>query len=276
MTRKLKIGYLGPQATFSHQAAVEKFNGECEYEALKSIPKIFAKVKAGLVDFGVVPIENTIGGPVSMTYDAFIAEGTHIFDEVYLPIQQHLIGQGPMENIRRVISHPQALAQCQPWLQENLPDVDIVESVSTVSGVIAAKEDPAIAALSGRFAAEYYEVGILAAEIQDCVRNTTRFLIIGLADAEYQTQLSGRCRTSLMYSVKHASGGLVSSLLPIFKADLNMLAIESRPSRDKNWEYIFFIDVEGDENDSALHQAIEQIKTKCYWLKVLGTYPSRL
>lgn len=268
----LKVGYLGPEGTFTQGAVLKHFGHSVRALPLPSIAEVFTEVQAGAADFGVVPIENSTEGTVNHTLDMFINSPLKICGEVELRIRQHLMGlMDSLEDIKRVCAHQQALAQCRVWLAEYLPEVDLVPVASNAEGARRARDEKGTAAVAGRAAAEVYDLNLLVTDIEDKHDNTTRFLIIGRDLFE----ASGDDKTTLMVSTHHtdASGKLYHLLEPLAKHDISMTRIESRPSRRRKWEYVFFIDIEGHPSDPKVKMALEQLEHVASLYRVLGSYP---
>ncbi len=269
LVRPARVAYLGPPATFTHMAARSRFGAGAAYEPCETIPDVFQAVDKGAVDYGVVPIENSTDGAVTPTLDECIHTRLKICAELYLPIAQHLMGRVPLDRIRRLYSHPQVFGQVRAWLRDHLPGVEHVPVSSTSRAAeLAAREDDC-AAVASRLAAELWQLPILAENIHDLGSNTTRFLVIGRAYGPP----TGRDKTSLIFTVKHQVGALHSALAPFRDFELNLTKIESRPSKTKVWEYFFFVDIEGHEQEPRVRQALERLAEHCVLLTVLGSYP---
>lgn len=271
LQRPLQIAYLGPEATFTHQAALQGFGDSAEYLAARGIPEIFAEVERGRADFGVVPVENSTEGSVNHTLDRLIDSPLLISGEILLEIHHALLGRAPdLGGVKVVYSHPQALAQCRQWLAAELPDVPPVEVASTAAAVERAREEPTAAAIASELAGRLYDLPVLRSRIEDAAHNVTRFLIIGLR----AMGPSGRDKTSILFSIKDEVGALYRMLEPFAANALNLTRIESRPTKRRPWEYVFFVDFEGHRDDPAVHAALAELRTRCLFLKVLGSYPS--
>jgi chorismate mutase/prephenate dehydratase len=269
LEKGLIIAYLGPTATWSHQAAREKFGASVEYAAQSSIAEVFNIVARGKADYGVVPIENSTEGAVSYTLDQFMDSDLRVCAQFSLRIENNLLAKIAREQIRVVYSHPQVIGQCRQWLRHNLPHVDLIEVSSTTRAAELAATELNSAALAGRLAAEVYGLNILEASVQDSPNNTTRFLIIGPNGCPP----TGDDKTSLMFSLQDKPGALFSALAPFKDLRINMSKIESRPSKRKAWEYFFFVDVDGHAEDPALVKALAELKNHCTFVKILGSYP---
>jgi chorismate mutase/prephenate dehydratase len=266
----LKVACLGPLATFTHLAGLRHFGASASFVPVGSIKDVFDAVETDKADFGVEPIENSNEGVVSYTLDMFMDYDLKISAEIMLEISQNLLSRsGDKSKIKKVYSHPHAAAQCRRWLESNLPGIPVLEITSTAKAAeFAAKEDAA-AAIASELAAKVYALNFVEKNIEDSRHNFTRFLVIS---KEFPKR-SGRDKTSVMLSLKDRPGSLYSSLEPFKKAKINLTKIESRPSKRKAWEYIFFVDMEGHIEDSKLKKAIEAVKDNCLYLKVLGSYP---
>jgi chorismate mutase/prephenate dehydratase len=271
LEEKLRIAYFGPVATYTHQAAREQFGAQADYLPASMIPQVFAEVERGEADYGVVPMENSSEGAVAITLDMFVDSPLKIIAERFLEIRHCLLSRTPQrDKIKRVMAHPQALAQCRRWLAANLPGVATEEVSSNARAAELAVEQPHIAAIAGRLAAEHYKLKIVAANIQDQAANFTRFAVLGRESQA--SQPTGHDKTSLLLSVRDEVGVLYRTLKPFADNTINLLRIESRPLKGRPWEYLFFIDVEGHVTDAPLAQALRDIMPLCAWVKVLGSY----
>lgn len=270
LEQPLKVAFLGPQATYTHVAAMQQFGLSAQLVPLKSISSIFEEVSRGRASYGVVPVENSNEGVVSHTLDMFMSSDLKIIAEILLPVSHDLLNlSGQTADIRKVISHPQAIGQCRSWLEENLPDIPLVDASSTASAAQQAAEDASVAAIASETAASLYGLRVVKHKIEDNRNNFTRFLVIG---NEMQSP-SGNDKTSIMFSVKDQAGILYHMLEPFSKRDINLAKIESRPMKGKAWEYIFFLDMVGHVEDKDIADAVEELRTCCQFLKILGSYP---
>jgi len=269
LERPVAIAYLGPPATFTHQAARARFGGSVGYVACETIGDVFAAVEKRSADYGVVPIENSTDGAVTHTLDQFVETPLKICAEIYLPVAHHLMAPGPRAGLRRVYSKPEVFGQCRRWLHENLPGVEQVPVSSTARGAELAAREPESAALASRLAAELYGLSLLAEDVQDLGGNTTRFLVIG---RRYGPPTGGD-KTSVLFAVKHRVGALYAALATFKQHGLNLTKIESRPSRTKAWEYYFFVDFEGHADDEPVQRALAELGEHCTLMTVLGAYP---
>jgi chorismate mutase/prephenate dehydratase len=268
----LKVAFLGPEGTFTQTAVLNHFGHSVRALPLASIDEVFHEVEAANADFGVVPIENSTEGTVNHTLDRFLTSPLKICGEVELRIRQHLMGtMNGLSRIARVCSHPQSLAQCREWLDEHLPGVEQVPVSSNAEGARRARDEQGTAAIAGDTAAEVYGLKVLAAEIEDRADNTTRFLVLG----RKLFSPSGEDRTTLLVSVLHtdAPGALYRLLEPLARHRVSLTRIESRPSRRRKWDYVFFIDFEGHAEDKHIAAALAALKKRTSLCRILGSYP---
>jgi chorismate mutase/prephenate dehydratase len=270
LEKPLVIAYLGPEATYSHMAVIKKFGSSLKYEPLPGISDVFTEVAKGRADYGVVPIENSTEGAVTHTYDMFVDSELKICAQIVLPIRHNLMALCSRDQIKRLYSIPQVLAQCRQWLQTNLPRVEIIETSSSTRAAQLAKAEPDTGALAGALAAEMYGLTILDDNIQDSSENVTRFLVIG---RKYPPR-TGNDKTSLMYSVQDRVGALHDTIASFKKFKINMTKIESRPSKKKAWEYYFFVDVNGHCDDAKVKKALAELAKHTMFVKILGSYPN--
>ena len=268
----LKVAYLGPVATFTHQAARQRFGGSVEYVPVETIGDIFLAVQKRNADYGVVPIENSTDGAVTHTLDTFLESPLKICAEIYLPISHNLMAIGKKSQIRRVCTKPEVYGQCRRWLYANLPGVELLSVSSTAKGAEMAAKDPSTAAIASSLAAELNGVPILANDIQDMTCNTTRFLVIGKACGGP----TGNDKTSISFTLKDRVGALHDALASFKRSRINMSKIESRPSRVRAWDYVFFVDVDGHIEDKHVRKAIDALRRQCASLTVMGSYPRAL
>src|SRR5262245_50514328 len=270
LEKTLTIAYFGPEATFTHQAAIRKFGSSLNYSAQKTIADVFTEVGKGRADYGVVPIENSTEGVVTHTLDMFVESELKIVAHIILPIQQCLTANCPLTEIKKIYSHPQPIAQCRQYLQTRLHHVEIVETSSTTRAAELAAREKNAAAIAGALAAERYGLNILEKDIQDSSNNATRFFVLG----RQCSAATGRDRTSLMLSIAHKVGALHKALSIFSRYKLNMTRIESRPNKKKAWEYFFFVDCDGHHEDKKLGAALKHLQSTCNFVKVLGSYPN--
>lgn len=271
LQRPFRVAYLGPVATFTHLAALEHFGASAEYVPLRGIPEVFAEVEHEWADVGVVPVENSTEGAVNHTLDRLIDSELLIEGEVRVTIHHYLLSRaGDLSEVKQVFSHPQALAQCREWLDRNLPHAQMAEVTSTTVAAERALEDPTAAAIASELAGQLYRLPTLGERIEDFAQNVTRFLIIG----RRAIGPTGRDKTSILLSIKDEIGALHRILEPVAAARLNLTKIESRPTRRRPWEYVFFVDFEGHRADAVVQGALEALRERCLFLKVLGSYPA--
>jgi chorismate mutase / prephenate dehydratase len=265
-----RIAYLGPEATFTHIAAINHFGRSVSFVPQTSIPDIFRAVEKELYHFGVVPVENSIEGAVNYTLDLFAESALKICAEIYQPISHDLLSRnGSKGDIKVIYSHPQAFAQCRRWLRNHLPGCRLTECSSTAEAARRAYGEEGSAAIASQEAAQFYKLEVVASRIEDMARNVTRFLVIG----KNEMRPTGRDKTSIMFVTSHVPGALYKVLQPIADSGLNMVKLESRPSRHENWSYMFFADVEGHIVEPAVSQTVEKMKALSLFLKLLGSYP---
>lgn len=263
------ITYLGPPSTYTHQAARSKFGSSVMYKPCINISDVFQSVVNKSSDYGVVPIENSTEGAVTHTLDEFLDTGAMICAEIYLPIEHHLLSRSGLSDIQKVYSNPNALGQCRVWLQQNLHQAELVPVTSTTKAAELAATEEGAAAVCSILAAELYDLPIQARNIQDIHENSTRFLVIS---RKYGTA-TGDDKTSIMFSVHHRVGALHKALAVLENHNLNMTKIESRPSKIKNWEYFFFVDIEGHAGDEQIEKALQELEGHCTVMKILGSFP---
>ncbi|MEL0119031.1 MAG: prephenate dehydratase [Opitutae bacterium] len=272
LEKPLVIGYLGPEATYTQQAALKNFGSSVEYRPYNNIADVFHQVEKGDADYGVVPVENSTEGAVFHSLDMLAETDLKITAQVYLPIEHCLLSSAPLEEITEVHSKDQALGQCRKWLRTNLPNATIVECSSTARAVEIARDKPRIAAIASSLAGELYDVPVIQRNIQDRAENITRFLVIARASGPAGNGDVPQ-RTSIVFSLKDRIGALQSALEPFSKRDVNLCKIESRPSRRKPWDYYFFIDCLGHFDDSLVQQSFAELESMCSVAKWLGSYP---
>jgi len=268
----LKVAFLGPEGTFTQQAVYKQFGHSVRALPLTSIEEVFHEVESGTADFGVVPIENSSEGTVNNTLDMFLTSPLAICGEVELRIHHNLMGaMSALGQVERVCAHQQALAQCRGWLSENLPGVERVPVASNAEGARRARDEDGTAAIAPMAAAEVYGLNVLVPEIEDRADNTTRFLVIG----RKSFPPSGQDKTTLLVSAAHtdAPGALFRLLEPFAREGISMTRIESRPSRRRKWDYVFFIDLEGHAETQPLAGVLAKLKGQASLCRVLGSYP---
>lgn len=269
----LKIGYLGPEGTFSQQAVAKHFGHSAHGLPLSSIEEVFQEVEAGHADFGVVPVENSGQGTIQSTLDMFLTSNLKICGEVELRVHQHLLSRtGRLDEIERVYSHPMSLAQCKAWLRQHLPKAEKIPVASNAEAARRARNADDAAAIAGVSAGHVYGLKIVAGPIEDRPDNTTRFLVIG----RELFSPSGHDRTSLLVFVHDKPGALFGVLSPFAKYGISMNRIESRPAHTGRWQYAFFIDVAGHVDEGPVKQALSELGDYAAMVKILGSYPVAL
>lgn len=266
----IKVAYLGPEGTFTNLAALRHFGSSVDYIPVDSIKTVFDVTQGGKANYGLVPIENSNEGVVSYTLDMFMDYDLKISAEVMLDVSHNLLSKsGNFAKVKRLYSHPQATAQCRIWLKTNMPNISIFESASTARAAEIASKDEEAAAIASELAARLYDLLFIEKRIEDKRNNYTRFLVIA---KDYPLR-TGKDKTSILLSVKDRPGALYDALLPFKESKINLTKIESRPSKRKVWEYIFFIDMEGHLEDKKVKEAIDETRDICLYLKHLGSYP---
>jgi len=267
----LRVGYFGPEGTFTHQAARRQFGQLAELASLGSIGEVFAAVERRQINLGVVPVENTTEGVVTQTFDALAEHEVSICGEVVLRISQQLLSRsGRLDDVRRIVSHPQPLAQCRLWLDRHLPGIERVEAASTAVAARLAAEDGSLAAIGSAIAAEVYGLRTIEASIEDRRDNTTRFVVIG----QLAPPPSGNDLTCVVFTIrKDEAGALYRLLAPFAEQGLNLTSIQLRPIKGKPWEYLFFLDVEGHRSDPRLVKALESATRVAHTQRILGSFP---
>ncbi|MBP7948405.1 MAG: prephenate dehydratase [Verrucomicrobiales bacterium] len=266
----LKIAYLGPEGTWTHQAAINKFGQSVKYSAMANFHEVFDEVARRRADYGVVPIENSTEGAVNHTLDLFADSPLRICAQILLRIENALLANCPRGEIELIYSHPQVFGQCRNYLAKHFPKVPLIDCSSTTKAAETAAKNPKAAALGGRLAGKLHGLAVLEESIQDSATNTTRFLVL----SERTCPPTGQDRTSIMFSVRNQPGSLYKALSPFNEFQLNMSKIESRPSKRRDWEYFFFVDVMGHCDDPKLVQALAELEKHCSFVKILGSYPN--
>ncbi len=270
LEKSLTIAYLGPEATFTHQAAIRRFGSSLRYTPQKTITDVFTEVSKHRADYGVVPVENSTEGVVTHTLDMFVESDLKIVAQIVLPVQHCLLSNYARPQIRKLFAHPQSLGQCREWVRTNLPQAEIIETSSNARSAEFAAKVKNSGAIAGVLASEKYRVPVLDYDIQDNAANATRFLVLG----RQCSPPTGDDRTSVMFSIVDRVGALYRALAPFRRYRINMTKIESRPSKRKAWEYFFFVDCDGHMNDSRVAKALALLGEHCSYVKVLGSYPN--
>lgn len=268
----LKIGYLGPEGTFTQTAVYKHFGHSVRGLPYSTIDEVFQEVESGAADFGVVPIENSTEGTVNHTLDMFLSSPLKIGGEIEMRIEQHLLGRmSGLDAIDRICAHEQSLAQCRGWLREYLPHVDLIGVASNATGARRARDEAGTAAIGGDAAAEVYDLSIMVNNVEDRSDNSTRFLVIG----RKLLTASGEDKTTILVSTTGTGdAGILHTLLQPFATNgVSMTRIESRPSRRKNWDYVFFIDLDGHAEEPPLKEALAELEKNCSLFRLVGAYP---
>lgn len=273
LEKPLQVAFLGPEGTFTQQATFKHFGHAVSTEPVSTIEAIFQAVESGRCQFGVVPIENSTEGVVTLTMDRFVTTQTQICGEVAIKIQHNLLTHATSLNaVTEVYSHKQSLAQCRQWLDEYIPSASYIEVNSNAEAAKIASSRQDIAAIAGEAAAQIYNLPILKQNIEDQSDNTTRFVIIGHLALVATTE----DKTSLLISTKNHAGALYRIIEPFAKHDISMSRIESRPSRQGLWDYLFFIDIDGHQTDQKITTALKELTSRVTMLKILGSYPKAI
>ena len=266
---EMKIAYLGPEATFTHQAARNKFGASVDYIPSSTISEVFDRVQNRTADYGVVPIENSTEGAVTHTFDQFASTPLRICAEIYLPISLTLLSKHPRDEVTMIFSKQEAFGQCRSWLRTNMPNATLSPVESTAHAVQLALETPGSAAIASAMASDMYKIEVLATNIQDIQGNTTRFLVIG----EKTCPPTGHDRTSVLFAIHDRPGSLVKALQAFDNFHINLSKIQSRPSKRKEWEYVFYVDLAGHCEDAQVAEALAELHQHCSMIKLLGSYP---
>ena len=272
LEKPLKVAYLGPEGSFSHLAALEKFGRSVQLVAVRDIAAVFDQVARATADYGIVPVENTTGGAIRDTMECFldVPGPVKVCAEMALPVHQNLLSRSAIEKVKKVYSKPQVFDQCRGWLARNLAQADLVAVGSTAEAALLASRVDGTAAIASSMAAELYGLNVLNPAIEDNPQNQTRFLVLGRESAEP----TGRDKTCLLFSVPDRAGALVE-ILDVFRLhDINMTKIESHPSPTKSWEYYFFVDIEGHAKDEGVAKALGEARSHARMLEVLGSFPA--
>ena len=268
---RLKVAYLGPESTFTHEAALRSFGASVELEPQTTVAEVFTRVERGEAEHGIVPVENSMEGAVTHTLDELMNSPLKICGEVYLPVSQNLISSEPaLDRVRVVCSHPMALSQAAAWLRHHLPGASLEEVESTAQAARRAAGEPGVAAVGSALAAEAHHLNVLARSIQDARANATRFIVLGRAWAGR----TGTDKTSVVFSVKDRPGVLRDALAAFAEEGINLTRIESRPSRKRAWTYVFFADFVGHPEDERVQRALEALEEHCPYVSLIGAYPA--
>lgn len=265
----LSVAFLGPEGTFSHSATLKHFGESCTLAPVSTIEQIFKQVSSRQTQYGIVPIENTTEGIVNPTLDAFIDSAVKICGEVELNIHQNLLVKDPNATIKRIYSHTQSLGQCRQWLNQHYPNVDLIAVNSNAQAAKIASEQPNTAAIASQLAAKLYQLETLQQNIEDNPDNITRFWVIGLQEA----LRSGNDKTSLLINTTNIPGAFANIMQPFAKHQVNITLFESRPHRKRSWHYVFFLDIEGHQEDAAIKKALDELSKYPHLIQILGSYP---
>ncbi len=270
LEQPLRVAYFGPAGSYTHTAALKHFGGSVTAVPLAAIDEVFREVEAGSADYGVVPVENSSEGLVTHTHDMFVRSGLRICGEINLRIHHNLLSHAQeLAAVRRVYAHGQALAQCREWLDANLAHAERVPASNNAEGARRAAAETDAAAIAGDSAGEIYDLPALARNIEDDPGNTTRFLVVGDVDVP----ASGDDKCSLLLATRNQAGALYKLLEPLARHGVSMTRIESRPSRQAQWEYVYFIDLLGHRSDPTVAAALAELEGEASLLKILGAYP---
>ena len=271
LEQHLRVAFLGPEGTFSQAAAYKHFGHAVGSVPCATIDEAFRAVETGKADYAVVPVENSTEGAVSRTLDLIVGSNLKICGEVLLPVHQNLLRQqAELQGITQVYSHAQSLAQCQHWLNKHLPSAERIPVSSNAEAARLAAKDHSAAAIAGDLAAETYALHVVAPRIEDDPNNTTRFLVL----ADHDTASSGKDKTSIVMSAPNQPGAVVKLLQPLADAGVSMTKLESRPVKGTNWEYLFFVDIQGHRDDPVVSAALKEVTARAAMVKVLGSYPA--
>ena len=266
----IRVAYLGPPGTFSHRASLAKFGTGSDLHPVDTIPDVFGLVERGGADYGIVPVENSTEGVVPYTLDMFSKTALKVCAEVFVPVHHHLATRAEkLTEVKRLYAHPQSSAQSRAWLREHLPKVEIIEATSNSKSAQLAAVDSESAAICTDIAAEIYHVPVIAAHIEDSPHNRTRFLVIG----QNEPKPSGKDKTSIFFSVRHKAGALMRAMAAFDAHNINLTMIESRPTKQMPWEYVFFIDLQGHRTDERVQRALQMLEEQSLFVTILGSYP---
>ena len=269
LEKPVDVAFLGPRDTFSHIAALKVFGSHGVYHPVATVDDVFTEVERKRVDYGLVPVETSMGGGLSDTLDRFISSDLRIVNEVMLHIQQNLLSNGPLDSIAKVYSKAQPFAQCRGWLKANVPNAQLVETSSTAEAARIAASEPGAGAIASELAAETYNIAVVVKGIEDSSNNFTRFFVVG----RHMARTTGNDKTSILCAITDHPGALYELLTPLAEAGVNLTRIESRPSRKRAWEYVFFIDMLGHCDDPIVKGALDAVAKQCKELKILGSFP---
>jgi chorismate mutase domain of proteobacterial P-protein, clade 2 len=271
LEKPLSVAFLGPPGTFSHQAGILKFGHSSNYVVTETIADIFTQVERGHSDYGVAPVENSLSGVIPETLDTFMVSNLRIVSELFVPIVHNLATRcTALDQVKKIYSKYEPFAQCRQWIRNHLAQAEMVEVSSTAKAAEIASQEEGAAALCPALAAEMNELPILVEHTEDNPNNRTRFLVLGYNEPEP----TGKDKTSIMFSVHHRSGELFRAMAAFEKYDVNLMMIESRPSKNTNWEYVFYIDVQGHLRDQPVAKALNHLQELARFVRILGSYPA--
>jgi chorismate mutase / prephenate dehydratase len=271
LEKPMSVAYLGPEGTYTHQAAMKHFGSSITLAQCRTVPDVFASVKRGDCDYGIVPVENSTQGTVLGTLDMLVESDLIIVAQVYLEINNYLVSKSPLGEIKKVYSKDNALGQCRQWLAKMLPEAEQIACDSTAGAIIYARDNKGVAAIGSKIAAELYDVPIVAENIADVGDNVTRFIVIGKHSSPPLG--NGRDRTSIVFTFHDKPGQLANVLSVFAKRNINLCKIESRPTRRKMWDYYFYIDFIGHADDPEIKKVLSEVEQDCLMLRWLGSYP---
>jgi len=269
LEKSAEVAFLGPRDTFSHMAALRIFGAHAEYLPESTVEDVFTEVERKRADYGLVPVETAMGGGVSDTLDRFLRSDLKIINEVMMHIEQNLLSNSTLDKITKVYSKAQPFVQCRNWLKANLPNAQLIETPSTAEAARMVTDEEGAAAIASKLAADTYDLNILMRGIEDSANNFTRFFVIG----RQMAKATGHDKTAVLCAIQDKSGALLEMLQPLSDAKLNLTRIESRPSQEKAWEYVFFIDMLGHADEPHIKKALEKASKHCKKLKILGSFP---
>lgn len=270
LEKPLRIAFLGPQTTFSHQAGLKKFGHSAVFEPSATLEGIFSMVERGNADYGIVPIENSIEGVVNLTLDCFVDSNLYIIDEVLMGINLYVLSKSTdIKKVKELYSHPQPFAQSRNWLNKNAEGIEQIPTSSTAVAAEIASKNKHAAAIAGKLAVEVYGLNILAEKVEDRAQNTTRFLVV----AREKAKRAKHNKTSIMFSIKDEAGSLLKVLQLFGRNGINLSKIQSRPLRNRPWEYLFYVDFDGHIEDAKVEKVVHTLMKRCMFFRVLGSYP---
>jgi len=270
LEKPVVVAYWGPPGSNTHIASVQKFGSSTQFISVDTITDVFSEVEHRRADYGITPVENSTEGVISHTLDMFLQSELRICSEVFVNISHNLLSlQDDLSGVKRIYSQPQPTAQCRNWLRAHAAGIQIVEVSTTAKAAMLAAEDPTSAAIGSKLAAQLYGLKILYEGIEDSPHNRTRFLVVG----HTKPAPSGKDKTSIVFSVPHRAGSLYRALSVFEQAGINLTMIESRPTKQMPWEYIFFVDLQGHEKDEVVQGALRRLEEQALFVRVLGSYP---